>query len=185
MTIKLSQAKALLTVEKSLLLASNGHAVQWQAGVERNSKASIWKFECRVRTFSTIPRGLWFRMQISQPYPSTATIQLDCDFPFSRAHLPLYRLDLQPHGTHVNRNEGPPPLAALFIDAGISHDHSYLPYEDDPDLDLKADQSPVAAPLIEQSMDFEQALIYACSILNIDNRKDIPVVPLQGQLGVK
>lgn len=185
MTVKLSQAKALLTVQKLLLLAPSGHAVQWQAGIDRNGKTSVWKFECRVRTATTLPRGLWFRMQVSQPYPSTSTIQMDSDFPQSRAHLPLYRLDLQPHGTHLNRNEGPLALAALFIEAGISHEHSYLPYDDNPDMDLKADQSPVAAPLTDQSMDFEQSLTYVCSILNIDNRKDIPIVPLQGQLGVK
>ena len=185
MTVKLSQAKALLTVQKSILLSPNGHAVQWQAGMDRFGRTSIWKFECRVRTAATLPRGLWFRMQVSQLHPSTATIQLDSDFPLSRAHLPLYRLDLQPHGSHLNRNEGPTSLAALFIDAGVSHDHSYLVYDDSPDLDLQPDQSPVATPLTDQSMDFDQALTYVCGILNIDNRKDIPIVPLQGQLGVK
>ncbi|MDE2444994.1 MAG: hypothetical protein KGO94_02375 [Alphaproteobacteria bacterium] len=185
MTVKLSQAKDLLKAQKSLLLAPNGHAVQWQAGADRSGKTSICKFECRVRTAATLPRGLWVRMQVSQSYPSIATIQLDTDFPNVRAHLPLYRLDLQPHGSHVNRNEGPTALAALFIDAGVSHDHSYSLYDDEPDLDLKADQSPVAKPLVDQSMDFEQALTYVCSTLNIDNRKDIPIVPLQGLLGVK
>ena len=178
MTVKLSVVKLLLGEKKQLL-----PPFQWRSEPDRPAKKNlVWKLDCRIRTGQTMPRGLWFRIATWQRYPNIVTMQLECDFPATRSHLTLYRLELSPFGIHVNGTVGPKQLIGKFIDAGVTHEHSFLYYDDNPDLELKADHTPLAEILSNAPLNINAALIYVCATLNIENPGDVPLVPLQSEL---
>ena len=177
MAISLATAKLLLTTKKTLLVSQG-----WFSGSDRHSDNKVWKFECRVREGDELPQGLWFRIQAWQRYPKTSTIQLECDQPDGKSHMPLYRLDLTPFTSHQNGPKGPENLANKFIDVGVSHQHSYLFYDGMADFELSKSTSPLAEVLVNAPTDLDKALDYVCDILKIDNRRDIPPIPLQMDL---
>lgn len=177
MAITLETAKLLLTTKKTLLVSQG-----WFSGSDRHSDNKVWKFECRVREGNELPRGLWFRAQAWQRYPKTSTIQLECDHPDGRSHQPLYRLELTPFSPHQNGPKGPQNLVKFFIDAGVSHEHSYLFYDGMDDFELSKSSSPLAAILANAPKNLDKALDHVCDILKIDNRADIPPIPLQMDL---
>ena len=102
--------------------------------------------------------------------------------PDNRSHKPLYRLDLFPFSAHQNGPTGPKHLTNLFIDAGVSHEHSYLPYDFAGDWELPKIGDPLASVFPAAPKNFDEAMDYVCATLNITNRKDVPPVPGQMEL---
>lgn len=88
-------------------------------------------------------------------------------------------MELNPFGTHVNGGHGPPHLSGLFIDDGVTHEHSYGHYgEMDGSMEL-SQLDPLAAVTINPPKDFDSSLAHVCATINIMNLGDIPVVPSQ------
>jgi hypothetical protein len=150
---------------------------------DRHTAVITHKIEARVRLAQSAPRGLWFRIQTWDRNPDRAVFQLECDYPKVRGHVQLYRLDLKPFGSHLNGSKGPEELRGLFIDADVTHEHSYAHYDQmSDDLELKPDVSPLAKVVDSPPQDFVNALAYVCRILNIQNGIVIPIVPIQTTL---
>lgn len=146
----------------------------WVTKTARGRNDSIEAFECRVEVRGTLPRGLWFRVNQWSSYPNVATVQLECELPNTRSHLALYRFDWHPFSSHLNGPHGPPELAGLFIDAGITHEHSYLNHNGPPDTVLSP-SSPLTARITDNDFQsFNDVLLYTCAILSIENGDDLP-----------
>lgn len=181
MSLTLYQALHMLAEPKWLVL----HGVEWTSHMDRAQKAKanfIWKIKARTRTVASMPRGLWFRIETWVDYPSKAVLQLECDFPNTRSHIVLYRLEMEPFGTHLNSGWGPPELTGQFFDVGVTHEHSFLHYARMADAPLSPGGDPMAAITLNPPADFDSAVVHACGILNIQNPDEIPPVPMQRQL---
>jgi hypothetical protein len=177
MSVTLNQALLMLKEPKWLV---EGEA-QWTAGKDRKANF-VWKMNSRTRTQAAMPQGLWLRMQTWGKNPAMSVFQLTCDLPSVRAHINLYRLECSIPGTHLNTGWGPEHLCNLFIDSGVTHEHSYLHYEGMPDAHLIPGEDPMAEIVEPPPSDFDSALVYVCDKLKIQNRNDIPPTPRQGYL---
>lgn len=181
MAVTLNEALLMLTEPKWLLV----DGVEWQQGTDRAEKAKaniVWKIKFRPRTVSAMPRGLIFRAETWVNKPSKAVFQLECDFPLIRKHITLYRLEMEPFGTHLNVGVGPPALCGLMFDEGVTHEHSFLHYKGMPDFNLAPDATPMAAITLNPPKDFDSAKAHVCGILNIQNGDDVPPLPQQNLL---
>jgi hypothetical protein len=176
MSILLSEGLDWLSEPKQLI-----NLTHWESGNDKQANRT-WALKSRIQTQKTIPRGLWFRVTVWEKWPNVAVIQLECDLPIVRAHIVLYRFELNPFGTHTNFGDGPRPLADKFIDSGVNHEHSYGFYEGMPDLTLVAGWDPFADIVSDPIDDLDAALDYVCAKLNISNRSGIVMPQLQSRL---
>ena len=174
MAVTLDQAFQMLREPKWLILDH----VEWSTEKGRKSDY-LWRLKSRTRTLTTMPRGLWFRVTTWVDYPLVAVFQLECDYPSIKSHMVLHRLELNPFGTHRNNGWGPLHLCGLFIDAGVTHEHSFLHYGGLENTELSAGVDPMAAVTEDPPADFDSALLHVCAKLQIQNCGDIPPVPLQ------
>jgi len=181
MALTLNEALQMLKEPKWLVV----DGVKWSSHTDRAEKAKanyIWKLKARSRTVASMPRGLWFRAETWVDYPSKAVFQLECDFPNTRSHIVLYRLEMEPFGTHLNTGWGPPELCGMFFDVGVTHEHSFLHYAEMPNGPLTPGADPMATITLNPPTNFDSAVVHVCGILNIQNGSQIPPVPLQRQL---
>lgn len=179
MSLTLKQALQMLSEPKWLM----SQDVSWT--IDNDKKANLaWKIAFRTRTAETLPRGVWFRIQHWQDKPKVATFQLECEQPNTRERFTIYRLELNPFGIHVNSNHGPSHLNGLFIDAGVTHEHSYGHYLGMDNEMVLPKFTPLAAVTRNPPQDFDSALVLACAKTHIMNQGDIPAAPLQQTLGL-
>jgi hypothetical protein len=177
MSLLLSHAREMLHAQKWLLRDE----LRWETGNDKIANF-VWKLKSRNRTVSSLPRGLWFRIETWQKYPKVATFSLTCDVPKSRTHLVLYRMELNPFSSHANLGPGPSALSGTFIQAGVTHEHSYEFYDGMEDCEIQLGVTPMAQITNQPPINFDSALTYVCDKLRIENRGDIPPAPLQQEL---
>lgn len=169
MTLLLTDARTILESPKRLVSIHD-----WQAKPNRDNRPAILTFEARIVIESAMPRGLWFRSHVWPQYPDSAMFQMECDLPENRSHLPLYRLEWRPFNTHMNGNCGPKELHGLFLDSGVTHEHSCLDNVAGGEDRIRAGGVQTARQIDPDFQSFLEALNYACDKLKITNREDIP-----------
>jgi hypothetical protein len=177
MPILLSQVLQWLDEPKWLL-----EPQKWR--IENDKKANpVWKLKTRVRTVSSLPRGLWFRAELWQHHEKTSVFQLEFDFPKVTKHCVLYRLEIAPFGTHTNFGKGPDHLEGLFIDANVTHEHSYGFYRNEDDFEFTPETpSPFADLIRTPPVDFAGGIAHVSDTLKIKNLGGILPIPKQGEM---
>lgn len=177
MTVEFSVAEAIFQSKKQLL-----EPFSWRdhlAGklIERRS------MECRVLVDGAVPRGVFFRISLRPQNLKAATLQLECDQPARKSHVPLYRFELHPLRAHSNALYGPKEINGLFIDAGVSHEHVFYDSLTNNGGLRVGERACQQARLVDENIeDFSAAYRYVCAKLRITNGGDVPLPEAQGWL---
>lgn len=176
MTLSVSDAKSILRAKKRLI-----DLHPWVRKCRDGKEVQI-EFKSRISVSSSMPRGLWFRCVLWASYPDVANIQLECDIPDNKSHLPLYRLDWKPLDTHLNGNFGPKNLRGLFFDVGETHEHCCLYNICHNDLIIRANGVQTARRITPDFLSYKDALIYVCARIGIVNLDEVPPPEAQGEM---
>ena len=77
----------------------------------------------------------------------------------------------------------PTALVGLFIDAGVTHEHSYHFYKNEKEFEIGPETSaPFASILATPPLDFAGGVAHVGAILKINNLGDILPVPNQAEM---
>ena len=177
MPISFEEADYIFKAEKRLL-----SPIRWKSSPKNNAPTEQRRvLERRIEIPGGARRGTFFRITVYAGSLDRVTFQLDCDRDAGRTRDVLYRLDLNPARPHTNKPYGTDEVNGLFIDAGITHEHTfYDSCRQDGSLRMRSDEQ--ARVVTEALPDYFAALRYACARINVINADDIPNPGDQGQL---
>ena len=173
MPIPYEEAEHIFAAPKRLLVPPG-----WDSGSRAGKSHS--SLECRVQMDgAAIPRGVFFRIITYPEHLNSLTFQLDCERPEVRAHVELYRLELNPLRQHLNKMYGTIQISGLYFAPGETHEHDF---HDSLTLEgnLRTKSCDQARPVVDPPKEFATALARVCSRINIVNGGDVPFPRTQG-----
>ncbi|ABF63521.1 hypothetical protein TM1040_0788 [Ruegeria sp. TM1040] len=176
MPIQYSLADRIFQTSKDLL-----PPFEWKPTTNGSGHEHRRGIECRVRIGGSMPRGVFFRIALFPRFRLRATFQLECERDSGRAHIPLYRLDVDPASAHQNKLFGPPEVHGIFLPQGKNHEHIFYDSLRE-DGGLRLHGAVQARPVEADFTEFSEALAYVCDTLKINNRGDLPPPGDQGVL---
>jgi hypothetical protein len=138
--------------------------------------------ECRLRMDGgAVPRGVFFRIVSYPEFLDALTFQLECERPEARGHVTLFRLEVAPFRSHMNKLYGPDDINGRYFAAGETHEHDFHDsLTQDGNLRMSSCEQARAIP--NPPNDFATALARVCSRINIVNGDDLPTPRTQGSL---
>ena len=169
-----AEAEEIFRAEKSLI-----RPLRWESSSKSGRNQTC--LECRVEISEALPRGVYFRAIAYPRFLHTFTFQLECERLEARAHVTLYRLEVNPLKAHTNKFFGPEELQGEFFPAGKSHEHDFHDSLTDKG-ELRSNSCAQARALTVPQSDFATALSIVCSRINVVNGSEIPIPPSQGSL---
>jgi len=118
MVMPFSEAEEIFQAEKTLI-----QPMKWDSSSKSGRNQSC--LECRVEIAESLPRGVLFRAIAYPRFLETFTFQLECERLEARAHITLYRLEVNPLKAHTNKFFGPEEIQGDFFPAGTTHEHDF------------------------------------------------------------
>ena len=174
MPIPFEEAEAIFRAEKSLI-----RPFRWESASKSGRNQSC--LECRVQIAEALPRGIFFRAIAYPRFLDTFTFQLECERLEARAHVTLYRLEVNPLNAHTNKFFGPDEIQGDFFPVGKTHEHDFHDSLTETG-ELRSNSCAQARALADPPSDFATALRIVCSRINVVNGTEIPNPPQQGSL---
>ncbi len=169
-----AEAEEIFRASKTLV-----RPLSWDSSSKSGRNQSC--LECRVEFGSAMPRGVFFRAITYPRFLETFTFQLECERLEARAHVTLYRLEVNPLSAHTNKFYGAPEIQGEFFPAGKTHEHDFHDSLTDTG-GLRSNSCAQARAITLPSSDFATALRIVCSRINIVNGLIMPNPPSQGSL---
>jgi len=174
MVMPFSEAEEIFQAEKTLI-----QPMKWDSSSKSGRNQSC--LECRVEIAESLPRGVLFRAIAYPRFLETFTFQLECERLEARAHITLYRLEVNPLKAHTNKFFGPEEIQGDFFPAGTTHEHDFHDGLTQ-DGQLRDNSCAQARRMTMPLPDFTTALGLVCSRINIVNGAQVPKPPSQGSL---